>query len=48
LNENLKETIDGEKTGIKFELDDKYSVIDVSPDDIKMAPSPTNPLPPER
>ena len=48
LNENLKETIDGEKTGIKFELDDEYSVIDVSPSDIKMAPSPTNPLPPER
>lgn len=49
LNENLKETIDGEKTGIKFEeLDDKYSVIDVSPRDVKMAPSPTNPLPPER
>ena len=36
-SENLKETMNGEQTGIKFELDsDEWSVIDVSPNELKV------------
>lgn len=36
-SENLKETMNGEQTGIKFEKDsDEWSVIDVSPEELKI------------
>ena len=36
-SENLKETMNGEQTGIKFELDsDEWSVIDVSPNELRI------------
>lgn len=36
-SENLKETMSGEQTGIKFEKDsDEWSVIDVSPEELKI------------